>query len=346
MSAPAAQQVTPARLAELTGAPEPDAVYNTWYKKWSGVSKRTNQRSPFRCDVAADSGVTSGTVPYICLWFARGMCVHGAACRYLHRVPAAGDRFDAARDCFNRVKHGAYRNDMSGTGALYGSNRTLFVGYFKGVSKLAPRVRAQFEPYGEITGIKAMKTFALVTYARQASAEFAKEAMANQTLTGRETLVVRWARAAERGASQTGADLTDEQKQAVRAIVRRVLGKPECDESGARQADIEDPEEPQEHAESALQGHGPDGSLEQQPPQQALDVLDGAGEDATGDAVEEAAVVETGALTGAPDAVPQNPQSETPKTEFETAPEAVPESSSKRLGSERLSDSKRAKRVA
>ena len=46
--------------------------------------------SAYRCHPRLDEGWTRGEgsgVQYCCLYFARGICHHGANCDYLHRVP-------------------------------------------------------------------------------------------------------------------------------------------------------------------------------------------------------------------------------------------------------------------
>lgn len=230
----ARKQVTQEQLETLTGIDNPDAVYNTWYKKWSGVETKNNQRSQFRCDIEKDSGETKGTIPYICLWFARGVCIKGDQCKYLHRLPQDTDKFDITRDCFNRLKHGTVRDDMKGVGHIFDENKTLFIGYFKAQPSLAKKIREQFSKFGDISGFKVLKSFALVTYKQQSNAEFAKEAMSNQTVTGKETLTIKWSDQSKKSKSANtnknkdagGGDdeLVDEiLKKKIRSIVKSIL---------------------------------------------------------------------------------------------------------------------------
>ena len=205
------------RNLEVQAAQGPNAVLNTWYRKWSGGTQANHrpQRSPFRCQLARDSGATKARSPYICLWFARGACLKGSDCPFLHRAPEESDimQIDSTTDCFGRPKFAEYRDDMGGVGSFLSPNRTLFVGYF---AKPPKQLKEQFAEWGDLAGVQVKGSVAFVTYRLQLSAEFAKEAMSNQTVTGTETLSIRWSnRAASAG---TGID-----EGRVRQIVRQVL---------------------------------------------------------------------------------------------------------------------------
>ncbi|CCK67929.1 active spliceosome conformation promoter CWC2 KNAG_0A02400 [Huiozyma naganishii CBS 8797] len=180
--------------------PQSGVTFNVWYNKWShGDSSRGSQRfvSPFRLDPARDSGRTrsSGDVDaQFCLFFARGCCVLGPQCTYLHHIPedgAEGPRMPV-RDCFGREKFSQYRDDMGGVGSFNNANRTLYIGGIAGALNDKPlkplqiesRLRYLFNKLGALDRIRYVeaKNCAFVTFKSTANAEFAKEAMTNQTL--------------------------------------------------------------------------------------------------------------------------------------------------------------------
>lgn len=203
------KQTRPARVQcekhDLTSddlAHQPGTVFNIWYRKWAGGDTDKalqNRRSPYRCRVSRDSGYTRADQragSYFCLYFARGMCYKGPKCEYLHRLPTSLDVFNQNVDCFGRDKFANYRDDMAGVGSFLRENRTLFVGYIKlPQGRLESLVRKSFQEWGKIDRVKALnnRNFAFVTFHNESNAQFAKEAMSHQTLTGKETLVVKWA---------------------------------------------------------------------------------------------------------------------------------------------------------
>ncbi|EEB90925.1 hypothetical protein MPER_10803, partial [Moniliophthora perniciosa FA553] len=111
-----------------------------------------------------------------------------------------------SKDCFARDKFADYRDDMGGVGSFNRQNRTLYVGRIKetGTGLETEEVaRRHFKEWGEIerddseTGwaVKVLqyRSVAFVTYKSELSAQFAKEAMACQSLDNDEILNVRWA---------------------------------------------------------------------------------------------------------------------------------------------------------
>lgn len=208
-----------------------EVVFNVWHKKWSGGGQTAKQfRSPFKCNIARDSGVTRSAGPYFCLWFARGCCHKGPACSFLHRLP---NEFDALElnganvtDCFGRTKFADAREDRNGIGSFLEPCQTLFVGYFSGLhtsrEKLIEQLRLPFSEWGSITSVRISKNmkFAFITYKYQCNAEFAKEAMSNQTITGNETLSVRWAENSKRDDAKPELSLNED---LIRTIVRDTL---------------------------------------------------------------------------------------------------------------------------
>ncbi|CAR23511.1 active spliceosome conformation promoter CWC2 [Lachancea thermotolerans CBS 6340] len=189
--------------AELPSSipPQTGLTFNVWYNKWSqGNSGQSRFVSPYRLDVDLHQGNTKGDKarqPFFCLYFCKGMCCMGKRCEYLHHVP---DTEDIARlslrsdvmDCFGREKHSHYREDMGGVGSFQKKNRTLYVGGITGAlnnqqlkaSQIENRLRFSFGKLGPLERIRYVenKNCAFIKYKHQASAEFAKETMSNQTL--------------------------------------------------------------------------------------------------------------------------------------------------------------------
>lgn len=219
--------------------PQPGQVYNIWFDKWAGGDRDPSlnrRRSPYKCDVKRDTGYTKGSKvkgSYFCLYFARGACYKGESCQYLHRIPNDTDVFAASVDCFGRDKFAHYRDDMGGVGSFLRENRTLFVGYIDKCKDPQAQVRRAFKEWGTIAKIKKMDTRGIffITYESETNAQFAKEAMAHQTITGKETLVVRWA---------TKDDDESAQERAVRTI-KRLLDGSESEAAPADNAPIASP---------------------------------------------------------------------------------------------------------
>lgn len=176
-------------------------VFNVWYNKWSqGSNEQKRFVSPYRLDPKAHPGVTRGDkegTPYFCLYFAKGMCCMGKRCQYMHHIPEDDDHTRLALktdvlDCFGREKHGSYRDDMGGVGSFRKVNRTIYIGGLNGAlnnkdlkpSQIEGRIRFMFASLGAVDRIRYVenKNCAFVKFKHSSSAEFAKEAMSNQTL--------------------------------------------------------------------------------------------------------------------------------------------------------------------
>lgn len=176
-------------------------VFNVWYNKWSqGQSGQTRFVNPFRLDSKAHSGVTKGDregTQFFCLYYAKGMCCLGKKCQYMHHIPEDEDIIRLSMktdvlDCFGREKFGDYRDDMGGVGSFRKRNRTLYIGGLSGAlnnkqlkpTQIESRIRFIFSALGEIDRIRyvELKNCAFVKFKHQCNAEFAKEAMSNQTL--------------------------------------------------------------------------------------------------------------------------------------------------------------------
>ncbi|KAL2315165.1 Pre-mRNA-splicing factor cwf2 [Schizosaccharomyces pombe] len=190
---------------------QPGQVYNLWYNKWSGGMRqdplKSQVKSETRCVISRDSGYTKADKnpgSFFCLYFARGMCSEGSKCEYLHRLPKDTDFFNANVDCFGREKHADYRDDMGGVGSFLRQNYTLYVGGITPTDDIEEIVSRHFAEWGDIERIRVLNSrgIAFITYLNEANAQFAKEAMAHQSLDHDECLNVRWATTDPNPASQ------------------------------------------------------------------------------------------------------------------------------------------------
>ena len=198
---PARPQVDPSTL-KSEPPPQTGTIFNIWYNKWSGGDREDKYLSktaaPGRCNVATDSGYTRGDKivgSYFCLFFAKGLCPRGHECEYLHRLPGLHDHFNPNVDCFGRDKHSDYRDDMGGVGSFMRQNRTLYVGRIHVTDDIEEVVARHFAEWGQVDRIRVLtaRGVAFVTYSNEANSQFAKEAMAHQSLDHSEILNVRWA---------------------------------------------------------------------------------------------------------------------------------------------------------
>ncbi|ESK82550.1 cell cycle control protein [Moniliophthora roreri MCA 2997] len=213
LSRPARKQVKPGEV-EKKETPQTGKEYNIWYNKWAGGDREDSYsnkvKSQTRCNIKRDAGLTRANttgMKYCCLFFARGCCPYGWECEYLHQLPDPDNALpDSSKDCFARDKFADYRDDMGGVGSFNRQNRTLYVGRIKETGtglETEEVVRRHFKEWGEIerddseTGwaVKVLqyRSVAFVTYKSELSAQFAKEAMACQSLDNDEILNVRWA---------------------------------------------------------------------------------------------------------------------------------------------------------
>jgi len=117
----------------------------------------------------------------------------------LHTLPDPATALpDTSKDCFARDKFSDYRDDMGGVGSFTRHNRTLYIGRIKetGDGKETEEVVVRhFKDWGPIERVRVLqhRSVAFVTYDSELSAQFAKEAMACQSLDNDEILNVRWA---------------------------------------------------------------------------------------------------------------------------------------------------------
>ncbi|KAI1928291.1 Pre-mRNA-splicing factor [Ophidiomyces ophidiicola] len=198
---PARVQIDPSTI-KSEPPPQTGTIYNIWYNKWSGGDREdkylSKHKAPSRCSIATDSGYTRAdkvTGSFFCLYFARGVCPRGHECEYLHRLPGIHDLFNPNIDCFGRDKFSDYRDDMGGVGTFMRQNRTLYVGRIHVTDDIEEVVARHFAEWGQIDRIRVLNNrgVAFVTYMNEANSQFAKEAMAHQSLDHNEVLNVRWA---------------------------------------------------------------------------------------------------------------------------------------------------------
>jgi hypothetical protein len=198
---PARVQVDPADV-KSEPPPQTGTIFNIWYNKWSGGDREDKYLSQThakgRCNIAQDSGYTKADQvqgSFFCLMFARGLCSKGHECQYLHRLPGIHDHFNPNVDCFGRDKHSDYRDDMGGVGSFMRQNRTLYVGRIHVTDDIEEIVARHFAEWGDVerTRVLTGRGVAFVTYASETNSQFAKEAMAHQSLDHNEILNVRWA---------------------------------------------------------------------------------------------------------------------------------------------------------
>ncbi|KAF8699151.1 Torus domain, partial [Rhizoctonia solani] len=202
---PARKQVKPGEV-EKKETPQTGKEYNIWYNKWAGGDREDSYsnkvKSQTRCNIKRDAGYTranSTGMKYCCLFFARGCCPYGYECEYIHDLPPPATSMpDSSKDCFARDKFADYRDDMGGVGSFSRQNRTLYIGRIKETGpgpETEEIVRRHFKMWGEIVFLRVLqhRSVAFVTYADEANAQFAKEAMACQSMDNDEILNVRWA---------------------------------------------------------------------------------------------------------------------------------------------------------
>lgn len=256
---PARPQQDPATF-KTEPPPQTGTIFNIWYNKWSGGDREdaysSKQQAKGRCSVAMDSGYTrADRVPgsYFCLFFARGLCPRGQDCEYLHRLPNSrlgkdgdgglGDIFPSNVDCFGRDKFSDYRDDMGGVGSFMRVNRTLYVGRIHVTDDIEEVVARHFQEWGQVERIRVLPSrgVGFITYTHLANSEFAKEAMAHQSLDHNETLNVRWATVDPNPVAQK-REARRVEEQAAEAI-RRALPASYVAELEGRRYEGADPEE-------------------------------------------------------------------------------------------------------
>jgi len=84
---------------------------------------------------------------------------------------------------------------MGGVGSFNRDNHTLYVGGIRMVASVEDVINKYFGKFGEILNLRILhgRSIAFITYQLRVAAEFAKEAMSDQSIIGNEVLNVRWA---------------------------------------------------------------------------------------------------------------------------------------------------------
>lgn len=207
LTRPARRQIDPEEKEKLHWIPEGTTEYNIWYDRWVGEhwwENKDHGPSETKCSMETDAGFTKaniydpgGNKHYYCIYFARGCCHLGSECGYLHVIPSDKDekRIDLAHDVFGRERHRLHKEDMGGVGTFDKESRTLYVGGLGSRSTLEKLLWTEFGEWGQIEDIRIIpkRNIAFVRYKNRVNAEFAKIAMSDQKLDGRELLNVRWA---------------------------------------------------------------------------------------------------------------------------------------------------------
>jgi len=122
-------------------------------------------------------------------------------------------------------------------------NRTLYIGRIHVSDDIEEIVARHFQEWGEVERTRVLPTrgVAFVTYTHLANSEFAKEAMAHQSLDHNETLNVRWATVDPNPVAQK-REARRVEEQAAEAI-RRALPASYVAELEGRKYEGADPEE-------------------------------------------------------------------------------------------------------
>ncbi|KAG0098958.1 Pre-mRNA-splicing factor [Podila epicladia] len=174
----AKEKVLGPQLSVASRAAESGQTYNIYYDKWGGGKRHEpgsgiKDKAAYRCDPERDSGRTRGSFN---------------PNAYFYHV-------DSGMDVFGRERFDEHRQDHGGVGSMRSDSKTLYVGRLYIDSGMEASVQKHFRQWGEIEQVKILrdKGVAFVTYQSRLNAEFAKEAMANQSLDHGEVINIRWA---------------------------------------------------------------------------------------------------------------------------------------------------------
>ncbi|EDQ86907.1 uncharacterized protein MONBRDRAFT_33553 [Monosiga brevicollis MX1] len=208
--------------------------YNIWYNRdFSEGRHRQVDRGPAetRCDSAKDAGRTRGSnnsQAYLCYRFARGCCHLGEKCSFLHDIPSEEFEKDipVSRDCFGRDRHETNRDDRGGVGSFSATpqvQRTLYIGRVGRAGNTPENIRKHFGEWGELDDVRCFpdRGFAFVRYHLRTAAEFAKVAMAQQAVSGRDVINIRWA-SEDPNASAYNKQMEEARQQLINAIENKL----------------------------------------------------------------------------------------------------------------------------
>lgn len=252
---PARVQVDASVLDESERPEQTGNVFNIWYYNW-GAKDRFQTKSPYRVNIKRDSGYTKADkVPnsFLCLFFARGCCHKGKNCEYLHRLPNPKiDNFPGTTDCFGRDKFSDYRDDMGGVGNFLKPNKTLYIGQLPVDSvpenKTVEEVlSSNFGEFGRIERMRVIhsKNCAFITFENEWNAQFAKEALAHQSVILDEVLNIRWA--TEDPDPQAKARAKKQLERDAFETVKAILEQADNKEKESSSQELQKPSKPQKN---------------------------------------------------------------------------------------------------
>ena len=226
--------------------------YNVWYDKYLTDRRNEQEKAPslYKCDPELDTGYTRADkmeklTSYFCVYFARGCCAEGSKCRYYHRVPQPEDILNEenSKDVFGRTRHATIKEDLSGIGSFNRNCRTISACEMKVPESTATPVRDtvkllydEFSKWGEIEDIKFIpqKAMANVKYTHRFYAEFAREAMQDQSLGGTDVINIKWCLD---DSDKTGKSKEEEQKELFMNVLRKKKKLEEQKELAMKQAE-------------------------------------------------------------------------------------------------------------
>ena len=188
---------------------EGDEEYNIWYdKKIEDEIIPQRDAALTKCNPITDCGFTKAdkfekNKLFFCFHFARGNCFLGLNCSFYHHVPDLGEclKIDNSKDIFGRSRFGSHRKDKMGIGNFLKETRTLRVSDFcipqdndnfvVGAYEVLWR---HFSLWGNIEDIFLLPSdnIAYIRYEHRCMAEFAKQAMSDQTLDSDEIVTIKW----------------------------------------------------------------------------------------------------------------------------------------------------------
>jgi len=225
---PAPRQAEPPSADGSAAAPlEGAGEFNIWYGRHEGQhwlqKNGKGDKAEARCVLKDHAGHSKATPEsYFCLWFAKGICHRGSSCRFHHRIPTVVDcgrlEKDPTKDVFGRMRR-AQPSDTGGISCIHDAARTIYVGglirgpYESDHDALREACERHFSEWGEIESVNVVWRLALafVRFRFRSNAEFAIEAMANQSLDHEEVVTLKWARedpnpVAKEAAARANAD--------------------------------------------------------------------------------------------------------------------------------------------
>ena len=254
--------------------------YNIWYHRYSGYEYRETRRDRgtlTRCNLERDAGKTRAdkNAP-LCIHFALGNCAKGHECMYRHTIPTDADerRVGITHDVFGRERFKTDRDDMGGVGSFSRENRTLYIGGLKPeipVRTYEQIMRKHFGEWGDLEYVRVLpvRGIGFVRYRLRTAAEFAKVAMADQSLDDEESINVRWAHPDPNPVAKA-VDEQAEQAKFLKAVERSIMPQaaipppPPSDDEDDDNSDNEDmSEKNSKNKECAINDDNGD---QQQPP--------------------------------------------------------------------------------